>query len=390
MKYEKILIRFGELSLKGNNKMTFVRKLASNISKICNVDLKHIDIMIDRIFIPYSIENLQTLNYVFGISSYSPVFQLNSNLDEIEKLIQKIDFTPHKNFKINSRRKWKDFPLSSLDLNIHLGNCVLKNNKHLTVKVKDPDIEVNIEIHKNFSYIFWKKIKGLGGLPAGVSGKTIHLLSGGIDSPVAALEMIKRGVQVDFLAFISPPHTDETTIKKLKLIVDLITKYQIKSTLYLFNYTEIMNYIGLTSNQKYKIVLMRRSFYRIASSIALKTHCLGISNGENLAQVASQTMEAIHVIHNQSLFPVYQPLLTLDKIEIISKSEKFNLFPISTIKACETCELFAPNHPATKPSIDVAQALEEELDLLQGLEEKAINNNIERLFFKINSKIDIK
>ena len=390
MKYEKILIRFGELSLKGNNKMTFVRKLASNISKICNVDLKHIDIMIDRIFIPYSIENLNNLNYVFGISSYSPVFQLNSNLDEIEKLIQKIDFAPHKNFKINSRRKWKDFSLSSLDLNIHLGNFVLKNNKHLTVKVKDPDIEVNIEIHKNFSYIFWEKIKGLGGLPAGVSGKTIHLLSGGIDSPVAALEMIKRGVQVDFLAFISPPHTDETTIKKLKLIVDLITKYQIKSTLYLFNYTEIMNYIGLTSNQKYKIVLMRRSFYRIASTIALKTHCLGISNGENLAQVASQTMEAIHVIHNQSLFPVYQPLLTLDKIEIISKSEKFNLFPISTIKACETCELFAPNHPATKPSIDVAQALEEELDLLQGLEEKAINNNIERLFFKINSKIDIK
>ena len=390
MKYEKILIRFGELSLKGNNKMTFVRKLASNISKICNVDLKHIDIMIDRIFIPYSIENLNNLNYVFGISSYSPVFQLNSNLDEIEKLIQKIDFTPHRNFKINSRRKWKDFSLSSLDLNIHLGNFVLKNNKHLTVKVKDPDIEVNIEIHKNFSYIFWEKIKGLGGLPVGVSGKTIHLLSGGIDSPVAALEMIKRGVQVDFLAFISPPHTDETTIKKLKLIVDLITKYQIKSTLYLFNYTEIMNYIGLTSNQKYKIVLMRRSFYRIASSIALKTHCLGISNGENLAQVASQTMEAIHVIHNQSLFPVYQPLLTLDKIEIISKSEKFNLFPISTIKACETCELFAPNHPATKPSIDVAQALEEELDLLQGLEEKAINNNIERLFFKINSKIDIK
>ena len=389
MKYEKILIRFGELSLKGNNKMTFVRKLASNISKICNVDLKHIDIMIDRIFIPYSIENLNNLNYVFGISSYSPVFQLNSNLDEIEKLIQKIDFAPHKNFKINSRRKWKDFPLSSLDLNIHLGNFVLKNNKHLTVKVKDPDIEVNIEIHKNFSYIFWEKIKGLGGLPVGVSGKTIHLLSGGIDSPVAALEMIKRGVQVDFLAFISPPHTDETTIKKLKLIVDLITKYQIKSTLYLFNYTEIMNYIGLTSNQKYKIVLMRRSFYRIASSIALKTHCLGISNGENLAQVASQTMEAIHVIHNQSLFPVYQPLLTLDKIEIISKSEKFNLFPISTIKACETCELFAPNHPATKPSIDVAQVLEEELDLLQGLEEKAINNNIERLFFKINSKIDI-
>lgn len=390
MQYEKILIRFGELSLKGNNKINFVRKLATNISKICNIDLKQMSIMIDRIFIPYSSDNLQNLNYVFGISSFSPVFQLNSDLNEIKKLIQQIDFSSYKTFKINSRRKWKDFPLSSLDLNIHLGNFVLQNNKNLSVKVKDPDIEINIEIHKDYSYLFWEKIKGLGGLPVSTSGKTIHLLSGGIDSPVAALEMIKRGVQVDFLAFISPPHTDEMTIKKLKMIVDLITKYQIKSTLYLFNYTEIMNYIGLTSNQKYKIVLMRRSFYRIASTIASKTHCLGISNGENLAQVASQTMEAINVIHTQSDFPVYQPLLTYDKIEIINKSEQFNLFPISTIKACETCELFAPNHPATKPSKDVAKNLEDELDLLNELEAKAIDNNIEKLFFKINSKINIE
>ncbi len=390
MKYEKILIRFGELSLKKNNKINFVRKLAHNINKICNVDLNKMDIMIDRIFIPYSIESLNKLNYVFGISSYSPVFKLKSDLNEIENLIQQIDFSLYQSFKINSRRKWKDFPLSSLNLNIHLGNFVLKNSEHLAVKVKEPDIEINIEIHKDFSYIFWEKIKGLGGLPVGISGKTIHLLSGGIDSPVAALEMIKRGVQVDFLAFISPPHTDEMTIKKLELIVDLITKYQIKSTLYLFNYTEIMNYISLTSNQKYKIVLMRRSFYRIANIIAAKNHSLGISNGENLAQVASQTIEAMHVIHEQSSLPVYQPLLTLDKIEIISKSEKFNLFPISIIKACETCELFAPNHPSTKPSIDIARKLEQELDLLDDLETKAIDNNIKKLFFKINSKINIK
>lgn len=173
MKYEKILIRFGELSLKKNNKINFVRKLAHNINKICNVDLNKMDIMIDRIFIPYSIESLNKLNYVFGISSYSPVFKLKSDLSEIENLIQQIDFSLYQSFKINSRRKWKDFPLSSLNLNIHLGNFVLKNNKHLAVKVKEPDIEINIEIHKDFSYIFWEKIKGLGGLPVGISGKTI-------------------------------------------------------------------------------------------------------------------------------------------------------------------------------------------------------------------------
>ncbi len=380
MQYEKLLIRFGELSLKGKNKMDFVNKLANNISKICSINHKELEISIDRIFIPFSEENIDNLKFVFGISSFSPVLKIETNLENIEKLIKKINFDKYSTFKINSRRKWKDFSMSSLDLNIHLGSLVLQNN-NIKVSVKDPEIEINIEIHKDYSYIFWEKIEGLGGLPVGTTGKTLHLLSGGIDSPVAALEMIKRGVKVDFLAFVSPPHTDDTTITKLKSIVSLLTKYQIKSTLYLFNYTQIMNYIGLTSQQKYKIVLMRRSFYRIANQIAKKKKCLSISNGENLAQVASQTMEAINVIHKESDLPVYQPLLTYDKIEIIKKSEKVGLFPISIIKACETCELFAPNHPTTKPSIDIVIKLENELDLLKDMEQKAIDENIEKIYF---------
>ncbi|MBR2849015.1 MAG: tRNA 4-thiouridine(8) synthase ThiI, partial [Mycoplasmataceae bacterium] len=260
---------------------------------------------------------------------------------------------------------------------------ILKNFAKLKVDVKNPDIELNIEIHKDYSYIFWKKYIGLGGLPVGSSGKALHLLSGGIDSPVAAFEMMKRGVKLYFLSFISPPHTDEMTIKKIKLIIEELNKYQSKSTLFLFNYTDLMNYIGLVSNQAYKIVLMRRSFYRIATIIANQKNCLAISNGENLGQVASQTMEAMKTIHSQTNLPVFQPLLTKDKLETIKQSEKLNLFNISIIKACETCELFAPNNPATKPTETTASNLEQELDMLLELEKKSIEKNIEKLHFKI-------
>lgn len=382
--FHKILIRFGEISLKGKNKINFINKLAQNIKETCCIKHSDMEINIDRIFIPYSEQNLEKLNYVFGISSFSPVIKTTSTIEDIKNVLLNLSLSEYKTFKINSKRKWKEFPKTSLDLNFDFGGLILKNFSNLSVKVKDPDIEINIEIHHKYSYIFWKKINGLGGLPVGVSGKSLHLLSGGIDSPVAALEMMKRGVKVDFLSFISPPHTDQTTIDKLKMLVSEINKYQISSKLYFFNYTEIMNYIGLTSNQSYKIILMRRSFYRIASQIANQNHCLGISNGENLGQVASQTMEAMNVIHDACSIPVYQPLLTNDKIETIKLSQKFNLFPISIIKACETCELFAPDAPATKPKLEIASKLEEELDMLKEMEEKAIKTKIEKINIKLS------
>ena len=381
--YDKILIRFGELSLKGKNKMFFINKLVTNIQNICNIKFENIDIQIDRIFIPFSEENLNSLNYVFGISSFSPVIKSKTNLEVWKNIVLNLELNQYSTFKMNCRRKWKNFHMDSLELNNYFGSIILKNFAKLKVDVKNPDIELNIEIHKDYSYIFWKKYIGLGGLPVGSSGKALHLLSGGIDSPVAAFEMMKRGVKLYFLSFISPPHTDEMTIKKIKLIIEELNKYQSKSTLFLFNYTDLMNYIGLVSNQAYKIVLMRRSFYRIATVIANENNCLAISNGENLGQVASQTMEAMKTIHSQTNLPVFQPLLTKDKLETIKQSEKLNLFNISIIKACETCELFAPNNPATKPTETNASNLELELDMLLELEKKSIENNIEKLHFKI-------
>lgn len=383
--YHFILIRFGELSLKGKNKMNFVNQLARNIKKICKIENEQMSIQIDRIFIPYSKSNLENLNYVFGISSFSPVFKIKTDIKQMEQDVLLNLPKNIKTFKVNSRRNWKGFEFDSLYLNKHFGSLILKNT-NLSVDVKNPDSEVNIEIHKDFSYLFFEKYKGLGGLPVGSSGSVIHLISGGIDSPVAAFQMMKRGVKVDFLSFISPPHTDEKTIEKIDQIVNHLNKYQINSKLYSFNYTDLMNYIGLTSNQAYKIVLMRRSFYRIASFLANKNNNLGISNGENLGQVASQTMEAIKVIHNSSDFPVYQPLLTNDKLETIHLAQKIKTFEISVIKACETCELFAPDKPITKPNIDEVIKLEKELNMLEELEKKSIEKHIKIKYFNLYEK----
>lgn len=380
--FDLILIRFGEISLKGKNKMSFVKQLALNISNICNIKKNDINISIDRIFIPYSKQNLEMLNFVFGISSFSPVFKIETNLFAIENCI--VNYMPNdvKTFKVNARRHWKEFEMDSIELNKYLGAFILKKFNNLNVDVKNPTNEINIEIHKNFSYLFFEKYNGLGGLPVGVSGSVIHLMSGGIDSPVAAFKMMKRGVKVNFLSFISPPHTDEKTVEKIKKLVNHLNQYQRNTKLYLFNYTNLMNYIGLCSNQSYKIVLMRRSFYRIASKLCYENNFLGISNGENLGQVASQTMEAMNVIHSVSKFPIYQPLLTNDKLETINLAQKLGTFDISIIKACETCELFAPNNPSTKPTIVEAEKLELELELLNELEKNSYNKNIEIIYIK--------
>lgn len=383
--YDLILIRFGEISLKGKNKINFINQLSKNIKKICKMNSNEIKVEIDRIYLKYNKDYLEKLNYVFGISSFSPVIKVDTSLKDIEnKLIYITKNKKNITFKIESRRNWKHFELNSLEMNKYFGSIVLNNNPLLSVDVKKPDLNLNIEIHQKQTYIFWEKHKGLGGLPVGISGSVIHLISGGIDSPVAALEMMKRGVKVDFLSFVTPPHTDDLTIKKINDIIQLLTQYQCDSKLFSFNYTDIMNYLSLVSNQSYKIILMRRSFYRIASILGIENKYLGISNGENIGQVASQTMEAMFVIHDQAKLPIYQPLLTNDKIETITLGQKFKTFDISIIKACEACELFAPENPITKPSLKDVEILEkDELPLLEKLEIDNIKNKITIKYFKI-------
>ncbi|MCK5866994.1 MAG: tRNA 4-thiouridine(8) synthase ThiI [Mycoplasmataceae bacterium] len=377
--YSNILIRFGELSTKGKNKMTFVRHLAKNIERKTG---EKPEIQFDRIFMEYSESNMKCLGYIFGIQSYSPVARVTTHMDEIKKVILKsLDTVSGKTFKVNVKRHWKSFSGKSMEIASSLGGFVLKNSK-FKVDVKNPDFKVEVEIRKDYSYVFVERKKGLGGYPTGVNGKVLHLISGGIDSPVAAWEMMKRGIHVDFLNFVTPPHTDEKTINKVNEIIELLINYQGDAKLYRAQYTDLMNYIGMTSDQSYKITLMRRSFYRIASKIAKHNNYLGISNGENVGQVASQTLESMAVIQDQSSYPIYRPILTADKLETIDKGIKINTYEISIKEGEETCELFVPAKPVIKPKIFIAKKLEDELDKIKELEEEHVKNNIEIHKFK--------
>ncbi len=253
-------------------------------------------------------------------------------------------------------------------------------NTDLTVNVKKPDLKIEVEIRNGKSYVFCERTQGLGGYPVGINGKVLHLISGGIDSPVAAFELMKRGLHVDYLSFITPPFTDNKTREKITQIVNLLNKYQGKSYIYRLTYTDLMHTIGLTSKQSYKITLMRRSFYRIASKIAESRGFLAVANGENIGQVASQTLESIHTIQEQATLPILRPILTADKIETINKGIKIGTYEISIIQASETCELFAPKAPVTKPTPQEAYRLEKEFGNLLELEDKCMEGmEVERV-----------
>ncbi|MBN4083206.1 tRNA 4-thiouridine(8) synthase ThiI [Mycoplasma sp. CSL10137] len=378
--YKKILIRYGELVLKKKNRKTFINQLSNNIIHIVGQKPK---VEFDRMYLDYSELALERLQFVFGISSYSPVIVTENNIDNFKDEILKLVKKDSKTFKIEARRNFKGFEFNSSNINNILGTHVLKNTS-LKVDVHNPDQIFYVEVRKEQTYIFSNYIEALGGLPVGVSGKVLHLISGGFDSPVAAFELMKRGLKVDFLTFMTPPQTDQRTIDKINTLVKTLSNYQVTSNLLIADYSFLMNYISFVSNESYKITLMRRSFYRIAEQIAKKYNILAISNGDNLGQVASQTLESMYTIGSESSLPILRPLLTFDKNEIIKIARLIKTHDISIIKANETCELFAPKEPVTKPKIGVALKLEQELSQIPALESELLESKIEHIKISIN------
>ncbi|MFV9451382.1 tRNA uracil 4-sulfurtransferase ThiI [Mycoplasma sp. 4463] len=376
--YSKILIRYGELVLKKKNRKQFINQLAINIKHIVGVTP---EVEFDRMYLPYSEENMNNLNYVFGISSYSPVMVVENDMEVFANAVLSSIRPDSKTFKIAARRNYKKFEFSSDQINNYLGGVVLKNT-NLKVDVHNPDQTFYVEVRNGKTYIFSDYTKGLGGLPVGVSGKVLHLISGGFDSPVAAWQMMKRGLKVDFLTFITPPQTDIRTVEKITNLVKVLNKYQVTSNLLIADYSHLMNYISFVSKESYKITLMRRSFYRIAEQIAQKYNQQAISNGDNLGQVASQTIESLSTIGEATRMQILRPLLTYDKNDIIDIARKIGTENISIIKANETCELFAPKEPVTKPTIQEALRLENELENIKELEQELLNSKIELVKFK--------
>lgn len=374
-----IIIRYDELVLKGKVvRFNFIKQLKNNII----INLKEFEgLKYQSYFTHTEISNFnlsdweaikEKLNKVFGISNFSLVSKLPKDFDLVKQTISdlvKKDSTSAKTFKLIVKRNDKSFNFSSRTIIEELATVILANSK-LKVDVQDPDLKIFLTVNTDAIYFYTNKIEGAKGLPVGSSGKVLLLLSGGIDSPVAAWKLMKRGLEVHFLHFATPPVTSEEALNKVKSLIKILQPYNSnKATLYLCDFLTLQNELMHTSLPSYRITLMRRMFIKIANQLAEKLGIIAIATGESVGQVASQTLDSINVINHVSKLPILRPLITDDKLEIINVATKINTYQTSILPFDDCCSLFVPKNPITQPKLEVAQKLEQELQEIINLEE---------------------
>lgn len=377
--YDHIMVRFGELNTKGKNKKEFIRTLGVNIKNaLKDFDKLSLEVRYDHIYVglndtPYQ-EALERLQEVSGIYALSLVYRCQKDIEIIKSsALTLIKEEEGKTFKVKVKRGDKTFPLISDEITRIVAGHILRNSPELKVDVHNPDILLSIEVRQEAAYIFTKTVLGAGGYPLGVGGKTMHMLSGGIDSPVAAYLMMKRGVAIECIHFASPPYTQQAVIYKLEDLLKVLNKYQPRIRLHIVPFTKIQEAIYDNAPESYCITLMRRMMFRLADALARRRKCPVISSGESIGQVASQTLQSMHVINAVTNTPVIRPLATSDKTEIIKLSKKIGAYEISIRPYEDCCTIFTPKAPKTMPHLDEVEALEKKFDY-ETLIKEALNN----------------
>lgn len=361
-----IIIKYGELTTKKDNINFFINALRDNIKK----SLKDIDnkIIYDhgRMFIETSdYENvLNILKKTFGIHEINIGYKLKTNsLEEINaELLNLLKDKEFKTFKVTTKRSDKSYPINSMEISRKVGGTILKNISNIEVDVHNPNLEINIEIRKNEAYIYFEKIKGIGGYPVGTLGKGLLMLSGGIDSPVAGYLAMKRGIKLECIYFDSPPHTSKEALNKVKELASILSTYQNDIKLHIIHFTEIQEQIYKNCPKEYMITIMRRQMYRIAELLARRENCKCIINGESIGQVASQTLNSISTINEVITTPVIRPVCCLDKLEIIDIAKKIDTYETSILPYEDCCTIFVPEHPVINPERKLARTYEEAFD----------------------------
>ena len=355
VKYDTVLIRYGELSTKGKNRKDFITRLFHNV-KYALRDYPNLTYQKthDRIYIKLTDEDTDEisakLKRVFGISSFSFTEKVESNIEEIQKTCLRIASESNKKtFKMMAKRHDKSFPMISDEINRACAGEIL-HNTDLTVDVHNPELLIRVEVHEKYTYITSDKIKGAGGYPAGINGKVLLLLSGGIDSPVAAYELMKRGLFVEAIHFASPPYTSEAARNKVLKLAEMMSEYQGSMRVHVINFTDIQLNIYKTAGDPYAVTIMRRMMYRLAERVAKASHCLAIGTGESVGQVASQTLESIAVINETITTPVLRPLVCFDKVEIIDLARRIGTYETSILPFEDCCTIFDPKNPVTHPT----------------------------------------
>jgi thiamine biosynthesis protein ThiI len=377
MKYDQILIRYGEITTKGKNRNKFIDALKGNIQhKLKKYTHLTFEKTRDRMFINLNGENHQEimdeLETVFGIHSYSLALRVNTELEEIKKgalFAFNEAIEGKKTFKVAVKRTYKQFPLDTGELNSEIGAYILRNTEGITVDVRKPDVEVRIEVRDYGTFISSYNRKGAGGMPVGSSGKVLLLLSGGIDSPVAGYLTMKRGVAIDAIHFHSPPYTNERAKQKVLDLAEKLAVHCKKINIHLVPFTEIQTTIHKEIPSNYSMTIMRRMMLRIAEKVAEKNEILALATGESLGQVASQTLYSMNTINEVTNMPVIRPVITMDKLEIIDIAHKIDTYDISIRPFEDCCTIFTPSSPATRPKREKANRFEEAYDFTPLIED---------------------
>ena len=363
-----LLIKYGELSTKKDNINYFIKTLKDNIEASLNgID---VELIYDkgRMFIKTNEDNfdeiIDKLKHIFGIHEIVIAYELpNNDIEELKSsLVEIIKDKEIDTFKVETKRSNKNYPLTSMEISRILGGVVLKNKENVKVDVHNPNTYINIEIRLNNAYIYFDRIKGIGGYPVGSLGKGLLMLSGGIDSPVAGYLALKRGVRIEGLYFESPPHTSEAAKNKVIKLAQELSKYSGHVKLHVVNFTEIQETILKNCPHEYLITIMRRMMYRISERIAKNANAKVIVNGESIGQVASQTLTSMSVINETIKMPVIRPVACLDKIEIIEIAKKIGTYETSILPFEDCCTIFVPDHPVINPVASLAQEYESSFD----------------------------
>lgn len=384
---EIILAKYGEIALKGDNRMTFESILVKNIKRRLkklgsfDISFRQSTVYIEPLDDADVDEAVESVKKVFGISAIQRCAVFPKDFEVVvENLKEYLDeaLSDASTFKVEAKRSDKSFPMNSPEIQQKLGDAVLDVFPHLGVDVHNPEVTVRLEIRDNGAYLSAKRIPGLCGMPVGSSGKALLMLSGGIDSPVAGYMMAKRGLIVDCVHFASPPYTSERARMKVERLCEELCDYCGDMLFYCVPFTEIQEKIRDNCPEMYFTVIMRRLMIEIANQICEKNNYGGIITGESLAQVASQTLPALGCTNAAARVPVFRPLIGMDKVEITDISRKINTFETSILPYEDCCTVFSPKHPCTRPKLSDVIEAENSFDFSEIIKRAVENTEVKR------------
>ncbi len=379
---EILLIKNGELALKGLNRGTFedilVKNLRRQLSGVLECEISKSQ---STIYVvpteddPDMDAAVERVSKVFGIARFSRAVVAPKDMQQICRVsgnYLKDQLADVRTFKVEAKRADKHFPLKSPEISRELGGYLLKNNPHLKVDVHDPDICVTVEVREKYAYIHGTQLFGAGGMPVGTAGRAAILLSGGIDSPVAAWMMAKRGVNLVGIHFASPPYTSQRAEQKVHELAAEVAEYAGRIPLFVVPFTEIQEHIKDDCPEEMFTIIMRRCMMRVAERLARQQNCGALVTGESLGQVASQTMGALQCTDLCATLPVFRPVIGMDKTEIIELSRKIGTFDTSIEPYEDCCTIFTPKHPRLRPTPELAEEAEQGLTDLDAMVERAV------------------